>query len=443
MVDGFAMALGAGTGDLRKGFDLFLQAARIARKQNAPMHFCWIGKIDAELARHLAPEIEVALATGYVHLPGPQDDVAAWMSAADVFALTSREDPFPSVALEAMATGLSVAAFAGSGGIADLLAVHETGSLVPMSDAGAFTQALMALAAPQGCDARARRAEASAAKFDFADYAAELLAELRPEAPRISVVVPNHNYARYLPERLGSIFAQTLPVEEVIVLDDASTDDSVAVARATARDWRREIRLDTSDVNGGNVFLQWKRGAALARGTHLWIAEADDAAHPELLARLARMIAAHPDLDIAFCDSRAVDAEGATTMASYKEYYANGGHTELQQSGVFGAADFLRRSLGERNTILNASAVVFRTEALRAALERCGPELPNWRVAGDWRIYVDILAHSTGKIGYLATPLNHHRRHANSVTGKLPESDMQEEITRMRRVIEQLVGGDK
>ena len=74
-----------------------------------------------------------------------------------------------------------------------------------------------------------RGASACGPDFDYARYAFSLLQVLNPSWLRISVVVPNYNYQRYLAERMESIFAQTVPVFEIIVLDDASDDDSVAV----------------------------------------------------------------------------------------------------------------------------------------------------------------------------------------------------------------------
>ena len=437
-----ALVIGSGYGDMRKGFDLFLAAARIIRRQNAPVHFCWVGAVDPSLTGHLAAEILALQASGFGHFPGFQQDMASWMSAADAFALTSREDPFPSVALEAMATGLGVAAFAGSGGISALLEEESLGVVVPLSDCGALAHALLALVGQRDPAVRAKRAREATARFDFAAYTADLLAELRTDAPRISVAVLSHNYARYLPERLASVFSQSCPVEEVIVLDDASTDDSAAVAVATAKDWRRVIRLEANGINSGGVFRQWQRAADLARGSHLWIAEADDAAHPELLARLSRLVAEHPEMDIAFCDSRAVDSAGETVMADYKAYYRSSTSEDLARDGMFAAEDFMRDCMGERNLILNASAVVFRTEALRAALARCAAEMPDWRVAGDWRLYVDILAHSAGRVGYLAMPLNVHRRHSASATAQLSKPGMLDEITRMHAVVNALLPQD-
>jgi glycosyltransferase involved in cell wall biosynthesis len=431
------LVLGAGYGDMRKGLDLFLQAARQVwnRPDGKRLHFCWVGDMAPQLSTYLAPEIEAAELSGLGHFPGFRDDISGFMNAADVFALTSREDPFPSVALEALASGIKVVAFAGTGGIADLLEDSDLGCSVPMSDSAAMAAALCELAVPQPEDLRAARAAAAQTRFDFFTYAGEILAELRQGAPRISVAVLSHNYAHYLPERLGSIFAQTHPVEEILVLDDASTDDSVAVAERVAGDWRRDIRLDIAVRNSGGVFAQWRKAAEMARGEYLWIAEADDAAQPDMLARLARLIATHGGIDLAFCDSRAIDAQGETAMADYKEYYRANAVTPLLQDGVFPARDFLRECLAERNTILNASAVLFRTEALRAALARCGEELASWRMAGDWRVYVEMLAAGTGCVGYLAAPLNRHRRHGASVTARLSQTAMRAEIARMHATI--------
>ncbi len=439
------LMLGAGYGDMRKGIDLFLQTARQAWKLpgGEHVHACWVGDLPTTLSTHLAPEIEAAQATGRGHFPGFQTNMRGWMSAADIFALTSREDPFPSVALEALANGIQVVAFAGTGGIADLLADPDLGAAVPMADCAAMAEALMVHATVRPEAERASRAEAMLQRFDFAPYVGELLAELSPGDPRISVAVPSYNYAQHMPERLGSIFAQTQKIEEILLLDDASTDDSVDVAMRVSADAKRSLRLDIARSNGGSVFRQWQRAAKLARGDHLWIAEADDSASPDMLGRLAELLARHHDLDLVFCDSRAIGPNGETVMASYQDYYRQSGLERLLEDGVFPARDFLEQCLSVRNAILNASAVVFRTEALRAALERCGDDLGGFRVAGDWRVYVEILRASSGKVGYLATPLNQHRRHEASVTAKLTPKQMRGEIARMHKVINAALGPDK
>ena len=182
-------------------------------------------------------------------------------------------------------------AFEDSGGIPALLRRHDAGLVVPMADTAAMAARALRQAVRRGAGttaARARRREAIAREHDFGAYAWQVLTRVQPALPVVSVVVPSYNYARYLPARLASIFTQTHPVAEIIVLDDASTDGSAAQARSTAVQWDREIRLIENARNTGSVFRQWLRAAEEARGTWLWIAEADDESDPAFLAQLMR-----------------------------------------------------------------------------------------------------------------------------------------------------------
>lgn len=434
------LVLGAGHADLRKGFDLFLQAWRACQQRTeerggsrrGAVHFCWVGSLDPELRGWLAPEIAAAEATGTFRLAGWQQDVAPWFNAADVFVLTSREDPFPTVVLEALCSGLPVAAFEESGGIPDLLRRLSAGLAVTMGNAVALADALLRLLAPLATEpSRARRAVRAQERFAFEPYAQALLDELIPGLPRVSVAVLSCNYASYLERRLASVFAQTHPVAEVLLLDDGSADASLEVARRVAADWRRTLRIEARARPSGSAFRQWRRAAELARGTFLWIAEADDDADPELLATLAALARDVPDLDLAFCDSRSIDADGNPLAPSYHEYYRQSGAAALTRDGVYPSREFAARFLGERNLILNVSAVLWRRSTLLGALERCGTELDSFRLAGDWRLYLEALANSRGRVAVVSAALNVHRRHARSLTARVPMRRQLEEIARI------------
>ena len=424
------LVLGAGYGDLRKGFDLFLQAWRSLSRLRADVVFAWIGAIDPAVLSYLGPDIAQAEATGRFRRPGFRTDAADWFSAADAFCLSSREDPFPTVALEAMAAGLKLVAFIGAGGISPLL--EEAGGIaVPMGDPPEMAEALHRLLAAQADPpARAAAAAGAQATYDFARYTATLLAHAVPDLPRISVVVPNYNHARHLPSRLASVFAQSHPVAEVLVLDDASTDDSLVVARAAAADWGREIAVVANRRNSGSVFAQWRRGVERAIGDWVWIAESDDCADPSLLATLAARLDTAEDVVAVACDSRAIDVVGAELWPSHQDYYAKAGVSELARDGLFAARDFAVRFLAARNLLVNASAILFRRVPLRAALARCAPALAEYRMAGDWHLYLDLLARSEGQVAWVAAPLNHHRRHAAGVTAGLDRARHLDEIAR-------------
>ncbi len=413
---GTVMVLGMGYADLRKGFDLFLQAWRAAQTGGVAAHFFWAGGIDPTAEAYLGAEIAAAEATGTFRYLGRRDDPAALLVAADVFLLTSREDPLPSVALEALAAGTPVVAFDETGGVPDLLAQSGGGVTVPLGDVGAMADQALALAASVTPPRRATLAAASREAFSFDKYSTRLLALAQPALLPVSVVVLSYNYARYMPSRLASIFAQSYPVTEILVLDDASADDSIDVAEKTAEAWGRRIRVEKRPRNSGSVLAQWRRAAELATSDWLWIAEADDSADPHLLRALAEAVCRARDPALAFSDSCAIDEAGAILWPDHKNYY---GPAVLAEDYVFEGGHFLRHHLAERNVILNASAVLWRRVDLLAALKRCGPELARLRGAGDWRVYAEVLARKGAQIAYVARPLNHHRRHDRSVTAGL------------------------
>src|SRR5690242_21921320 len=89
--------------------------------------------------------------------------------------------------------------------------------------------------------------------------------------PTVSVIIPNYNHARYLPRRIESVLRQSYQDFELILMDDASTDDSREVLSLYLSDPR--VRVQFNEVNSGSPFKQWNKGVKLARGKYVWIAE--------------------------------------------------------------------------------------------------------------------------------------------------------------------------
>lgn len=255
------------------------------------------------------------------------------------------------------------------------------------------------------------------------------------ERPDVSVVVPCRNHAPFLAERLTSILGQTVSPLEVIFLDDGSTDGSFEAARAFAADAR--LRLVRADPPTGNPFAAWSLGVSQARGGLIWIAESDDACEPDFLAGLVPLFAADSGLGLAYCQSLAIDAAGRVTGSL-------AGHTDAVD-GLRWRADFraegpqeCRRALLLRNTIPNASACLFRAEALRAAL----PAAAGYRICGDWAVYAALLG-AGWRLAFWAEPKNRFRRHAASQQADLARSGLEiAETVRVKRTILATVGGD-
>jgi glycosyltransferase involved in cell wall biosynthesis len=420
------MILCVGYADLRKGFDLFLQICRLAQDDairsvaGGRLVFVWVGGIDPGLAEWLAQEIAIAEERGGLKMAGYRTDMTGIFSAASCLALTSREDPLPTVVMEALSAGVPVVAFDRSGGIPDLLRQLDEGRVVPYGDTAAMTRAIAELVSVGISDVKRRdRFNKIANSYNFRDYVAKILGLALPRLAKVSVAVPSFNYAQYMRARMQSIFQQSHPVQEILVLDDCSHDDSVAVIESTALEAERDVRIIVNEVNSGSVFVQWQRAADKAKGEFVWIAEADDLSDPEFLARTAALFAQDPSVVMAFSDSRTVDADGNPQWDSYKAYYGSVEAGGLAATEIFSGLEFVQRFLAVKNLILNVSAVVWRREALCAALDVCRQELLEFRMAGDWLLYLTALSQPGAKIGYEAQPLNVHRRHATSVTHAL------------------------
>lgn len=143
-----SVVVGAGTVDWRKGADLFVQlATEVRRRTRDPVHFVWVGGDlrGADFVR-VRSDLERAGAD-HVHFVGVRPDPVPWFAMADVFALTSREDPFPLVVLESASLGVPIVTYR-NGGIPELLTAagpDAAQGIIDHLDVGAMAAQVLAL----------------------------------------------------------------------------------------------------------------------------------------------------------------------------------------------------------------------------------------------------------------------------------------------------------
>jgi glycosyltransferase involved in cell wall biosynthesis len=220
------------------------------------------------------------------------------------------------------------------------------------------------------------------------------------EHPKISVIVPNYNHAPYLSERLDSILSQTYDDLELLILDDASTDDS---HRILMRYYSKpRVRIVVNPVNSGAAFPQWNRGIHLAKGEYVWIAESDDSADPHFLEALVPLLDENPSLGIVYCQSRIIDREGVVVGDSLN-WTSDLDPERWKADFINNGSDEIRSYLIHKNTIPNASAVITRRNILRRVL----PVDTSFQLCGDWMHWGKVLLHTD--LAYIAEPLNNWR----------------------------------
>lgn len=129
--------------------------------------------------------------------------------------------------------------------------------------------------------------------------------------PLISVILPTHNRAAVLPEAVASVLAQTWEHFELLVVDDASTDD---IPAALARQHDGRIRLHRRDTQGGPAAAR-NTGLLAARGEFVAFQDSDDVWEPTFLSELhAALEAAGAGSVLAFCRYWHTDPSGTRLL---------------------------------------------------------------------------------------------------------------------------------
>ncbi len=124
----------------------------------------------------------------------------------------------------------------------------------------------------------------------------------------LSVVIPNYNHAHFVSEALQAILDQSHRPVEVIVIDDASTDNSVEIIEGFAR---RDpiLRLYRNDRNQG-VLFSMNRGLNLATGDYVTWAAADDRICPGLYEKSMELLTKHPEAGLCSSLLRLIGKDG-------------------------------------------------------------------------------------------------------------------------------------
>jgi glycosyltransferase involved in cell wall biosynthesis len=178
----------------------------------------------------------------------------------------------------------------------------------------------------------------------------------------ISVVVPCHNYGRFLEEALASVDRQSRRADEIVIVDDGSTDDTAhVVARLVAG---RDDVVVVSRTPARGAATTFNDGIRASRGDLVMVLSADDRLSPRYLEALAGRLDADASVDFAYCEARMFGAV----------------------ERVEPAPPFDPRSLA-RNNYVNGSAMM-----RRSLFDRLGgfrDDLPTWE---DWEFWVHAVA---------------------------------------------------
>lgn len=234
---------------------------------------------------------------------------------------------------------------------------------------------------------------------------------------KVSVVIPNYNYGKYISKRIDSVLKQTYPIYELIVLDDCSTDNSVEVIEKKLVEVREEhpklkVGFVKNEANSGKAIAQWKKGFELTTGDYVWIAEADDTCSKKFLEEVMKGFN-DSEVVLSYSESMLINGVGIMVAPNFRWSRDKEKTGHYKNSYIKDGKEEITEILAIRCTIPNVSAVVFKKD--KKYLKFLDEALQFMQV-GDWYFYAKVL--ENGKIHYSHQSLNRFRIHRKSVTSE-------------------------
>jgi glycosyltransferase involved in cell wall biosynthesis len=216
--------------------------------------------------------------------------------------------------------------------------------------------------------------------------------------PTITAVVAAYNAEPWIAEALEAILGQTRPPDEVVVVDDGSTDGTARVLE------RFGVAIRVVRQPNGGCPAAFNRAFAEARGDFVAMCGADDVWEPRKLEWQAETLADHPDVDVLFGDARVIGEHRPAGLV-------NDLYTEGIPEGVLDGG-MLRDALYRGNFIC-APSIVIR----RSLFEQLGPFIENYG-ADDYEYWMRCLRVGA-RFFYDGRPLLSYRRHESNLSSRL------------------------
>lgn len=227
--------------------------------------------------------------------------------------------------------------------------------------------------------------------------------------PRVSVVIPSYNHARFLHETIGSVLGQTLESLELIIVDDGSRDESWSIIEQHAA---RDPRVIAQRQPNAGAHAAINAGLQRANGEFLAILNSDDRYHPQRLATLCALAEEGGGLNFISTGQRLIDEHGQPFAS----------HPWLQEyERMLASADRhgLLAALLERNFTVSTSNFFMR----RSLWQALGPIRP-LRYNMDWDYALRAIQLDPQRFAWRHDlPLWDYRLHGrNTILGGLPNS---------------------
>jgi hypothetical protein len=228
-------------------------------------------------------------------------------------------------------------------------------------------------------------------------------------ASRLSVALCTYNGAKYLPEQLASIAAQTRLPDELVVSDDGSTDETIKIAETFARRVSFPVRILRHPMNLG-VTQNFSAALAACEGEMIALCDQDDVWLPDKLAAAEQFFGSHPCCLALFSDATVVD-ESLLPLGSNPSLWHSFRVTPADRQQLRDTAQGLTLLAGR--AMVTGATLVIRRELLATVLP-IPRELPRDFIHDGW---IALVAVALGGLDFLPQPTLLYRQHAAQQIG--------------------------
>lgn len=225
--------------------------------------------------------------------------------------------------------------------------------------------------------------------------------------PDVSIIVPAYNSARFIAETLQTAQAQQGVRSQIILVDGASADDTVAVARAACPDLKVICEPDRGVSDARN------KGLHLAQADWVAFLDADDVWQPDKLARQLAVARSEPGLALVFCDAwqfRGDERLLDSFLVTRSDYPGLPRHpVPGVENGFVFDTDMARAIMRTNFVVTTSTAIAHRTHALAV-----GGFDPSLKVCEDYEFWLRLTKDQ--RVGVVQSPLVGYRHHGSSLS---------------------------
>lgn len=239
---------------------------------------------------------------------------------------------------------------------------------------------------------------------------------------KASIVIPAYNAACFIKETLSSVLSQCNETVEVIVVDDGSTDETLA----TIRSYGDRVRC-IHQKNSGGAASPRNAALSIANGEIVFFFDSDDLMKPGKISATLAIFEQNPAIGLVFTNFDTIDSTGRSLNVSFlKEYSTIREISRTELAHYILESEFAYRRLASENFIGTSGVAVRRT-----AIDEVGFFDANFCCGEDWDMWLRISRKFC--LAYLPMVLHSYRRHNGNITASDPHRTICSQIAMLTK----------